>query len=90
MNLNQAVDAGMVLVFIMAFAEYAFQTWRIWKEKSSKDFSLIATSLRLTGMIIVLVKIVLMKETSIAIGQGVLVLLFIINTIFVFKYHKPR
>lgn len=90
MNIYTAVDIGMIVVFVMAFAEYAIQTFRIWKDRSSKDFSLWATSLRFLGMVIVLGKIILMGETSIAIGQGILVTLFAINTIVIFKFHKPR
>jgi len=89
-NINGAVDIGMVVVFFMAFIEYASQTKRIYHERSSKDFSLLATLLRLGGMIIVLVKIILMKETNIAIGQGILVVLFAVNTIVVFKFHEPK
>lgn len=90
MDISTVVDIGMVVAFAMAFVEYTIQTVRIYKERSSKDFSLWSTSLRLLGMILVLGKVITLNAHDLIVGQSILVLLFIINTIFVFKFHKPR
>ncbi len=62
------------------------QMWKIHKNKSSEDISLIAVTFRSIAMIIILLKMIYMKDWYLISGQGVLIVTYIFYIIMILKY----
>jgi len=82
-----------LISYIALNIDVILQLKRIYKTKSSKDLSLFGMAIRFAAIIIVLIKFISIKDTTLVVGQGLIAVTFTIYFILAlsyFKYHKKK
>jgi len=84
------LDVLTLLSFIGLNVDILFQTRRVYKTKSSKDLSLIGLSVRYLAIIVILIKYVNVGDTTLLIGQSLILLTFTIYFMLVVSYFRYK
>ena len=70
--------------------DLALQTLRVYKNKSSKDLSLLGMCIRYIAILIILYKFITLSDIALIIGQGLISLIFFIYLWLALRYRYHR
>lgn len=86
------VNYGSFIALVMLSIGVMSQMWKIHRNKSSEDISLVAVTFRSVAMIIIMLKMIYLKDWYLISGQGVLMAtyIFYIGTILKYRFAKKK
>jgi len=84
------LDILTVLSYIALNVDILYQIRQIYRNKSSKDISLIGLSIRYVAILIILIKFISLSDIPLIIGQGLITITFTTYAIFAFYYFVNR
>jgi len=85
-----ALDWLTLISYVALNIDVILQIKRIYETKSSRDLSLFGMTIRYIAIIIILIKFVSLKDTSLILGQGLIAVTFSIYFILAVSYFRYR
>jgi hypothetical protein len=71
-----SLDIFTIISYVGLNVDLVFQIRRIYKNKSSKDISLVGLSVRYVAILVILVKFISISDEALIIGQGLILITF--------------
>ncbi len=80
------IDYASFVALLMLAAAVISQMFKIKERRSAEDLSLLAISIRFTAMLIILVKMITLRDVYLVSGQSVLLVVYVLYIIQVLHW----